>query len=106
MREQSRYAVNLVRLDRFLQRHRRNDGSDAFRQHRFARARRPDHENVVATSNGYFQRPLDVRLPFYIGKIDLIALMGRKKFSRSPRVGWSVHSPERNENVSRKLRTP
>src|SRR5439155_8458502 len=79
-RKQSRYAVNLRRFNCFLQRHRWNDGSDAFRQHRFARARRPDHENVVSAGNGHFQRPLHVRLTFYIPEIDLVALMGREKF--------------------------
>ena len=42
--EQTGDAMNLRRLNRFLERKRRNDGRDAFRKHRFTRAGRPDHQ--------------------------------------------------------------
>ena len=74
--KQSRNAVDFRRLDRFLQGHRRNDGGDPFRQHRFAGTGRPDHEHVVPAGDRHFDRALHVRLAFDVGEIDLVILVG------------------------------
>ena len=66
--EQPGDAVNLGRLDRFLQRHRRDDGGDAFGKHRFAGAGRTDHQDVVTASHRDFDGAFDVSLAFYVAK--------------------------------------
>ena len=50
-------------LDRLLVGRGRQDSGQASRQHRLARARRPDHEHVVAARGGDLERPLRVALP-------------------------------------------
>src|SRR4030095_2667112 len=77
--EQSGDTVNLCRLNRFLERERWNDGWDAFSQHRFARAGRPDHQGVVTASHCDFNGTFDVPLALDLAKIDVIALMRGKK---------------------------
>jgi hypothetical protein len=41
-------AMDLGALDGFLERHRRHDGGDPFRQHRFAGTGRANHEHMIA----------------------------------------------------------
>ena len=79
--EQAGDAVDLCCLNRFFERERRNDGRDAFGQHRFARARRTDHQHVVTTSDSYLDRSLHVSLAFYVAKIDVVTLMRGEKFA-------------------------
>src|SRR5206468_12173080 len=64
--EQTSNAVNFRRLDCFLEGHGRNDGGNAFRKHRFARARRSDHKNVVTAGNRDFDGAFDMALAFYV----------------------------------------
>src|SRR5207248_3483 len=80
--EQAGDAVDLCCLNRFFERERRNDGRDAFGQHRFARARRTDHQHVVTTSDSYLDRSLHVSLAFYVAKIDVVTLMRGEKFAQ------------------------
>src|SRR6202171_2527058 len=80
--KQARDAVDLGRFNRFIERHRWNDRGDAFRQHRFARAGRTDHENVVPAGNGHFDRAFDGALSFYVGKIDLVVLVRGEKIGQ------------------------
>src|SRR5205814_2594544 len=75
-------AVNLCCLNRFFERERWNDGRDAFGQHRFTRARRADHQDVVTTSDSYLDRSLHVSLAFYVAKIDVVTLMRGEKFAQ------------------------
>src|SRR6185369_7670581 len=80
--EQSSDAVNLGRLDRFIERKRWDDCWDAFRQHRFSRTRRADHEDIVTAGDGYLDGTLDVSLTFYIAEIDIIILVGSEEFAQ------------------------
>ncbi len=75
-------AVDLRALDRFLERHRRDDGGDAFREHRFAGAGRADHEQIVAAGDGDFDGALDVALAFHVGEIDFVVLMVGEEFGQ------------------------
>ena len=47
--------MDLRGLQRFLKRERGQDADEPFRQHRFARAGRPDHQHIVASRGGHFQ---------------------------------------------------
>src|SRR5438045_72161 len=80
--QHSANAVNLCAFDRLLERHRRNDGGNAFRQHRFARTRRADHEEIVSASDGDFDRPFHVSLAFHVAEVDLERLMTRKEIAQ------------------------
>jgi len=75
-------AVDLGALDRFLDRHRRDDGGDAFRQHRFPGSGRADHEQVVAAGDGHFDCALHVSLPFHVAEVDFVILMRFEKCSQ------------------------
>ncbi|GBD05157.1 hypothetical protein HRbin20_00735 [bacterium HR20] len=68
-REQSRHGVDARRLDCFCQRHRRKDTRQPPCKHRFARTRRADHDDVVPTSSGDFERALDGFLTFDVRKV-------------------------------------
>ena len=63
-------AVDLRRLQRLVGRERGEDAGHAPREHRLARARRPDHERVVPTGRGHFERALGVLLPAHVGEVD------------------------------------
>ena len=71
--------MNLRCLDRFLERERWNDGRDAFGQHRFTRAGRSDHEDIVTASYGHFDGAFDVALAFHVAEIHVVDLMRRKE---------------------------
>lgn len=73
-------AMNFRRFDCFLDRHRRNDCGDAFREHRLPGAGRTDHENIVSAGDGDLERAFDVGLPFDIAEIDLVILVGGEEF--------------------------
>ena len=73
--EHSGDAVDLGALDRFFERHRRDDGGDAFRQHRFPGTGRSDHEQVMAARDRHFDRALHMPLPFHVTEIDFVILM-------------------------------
>src|SRR4029453_2650816 len=81
--EQTGDAVDLGRLDRFFEHKRRDDCWDAFRQHRFARTRRANHQDVVTARDGYLDRALDVALAFHGAEIDIVTLARRKEFAQS-----------------------
>ena len=89
--EQPGNAVNLCRLNRFLERKGRNDGGDTFGQHRFARTRWPDHQHVVTARHRDFNRAFDMSLALNISEIDVIALMRGKK-SRQISTRWKQGS--------------
>ena len=74
-----------VRLDRLLQRHRRNDRGDAFREHRLAGTGRADHEDVVPAGDRDFDRALDMALAFDVGEIDVVILMGGEEIASDRR---------------------
>ena len=70
--EQADDAVDLGRLQRLLQRQRRQDRGQPFRQHGFAGARRADQQDIVAARRGDFQRALHRFLAFDFGEINLL----------------------------------
>src|SRR3954451_3264649 len=78
--EKSGDAVDLGRIDRFLQRHRWDHRWHALREHRLAGTGRSDHEHVVPSGHGHFERALHVRLAFYVAEIGVVSLMMREKF--------------------------
>ena len=80
----------LVALDRFLERHRRNDRGDAFREHRLPRAGRADHENVVTARDRDFDRALDVPLAFDVRKIDVVVLVAGEEIRSDRRASAAV----------------
>src|SRR6476620_1179091 len=80
--EQTSDAVDLGRLDRFIQCERRDNRRDAFRQHRFARTRRADHQDVVTAGDGYLDRAFDVALAFHVAEIDVVTLVRGEEFAQ------------------------
>ena len=86
--EQADDAVNLGRLQRLLQRQRRQNGRQPFGQHGFAGARRADEQHVVAAGGGDFQRALDGFLAFDFGEIHLVVVRSGRTFWRCP--PWSA----------------
>jgi hypothetical protein len=54
-------------FEQLRRRERRQDGWKPRRQHRFAGARRPDHEKIVAAGGGHFERALGAFLALDIG---------------------------------------
>ena len=63
------HGVNFGGLQRLLARQRRQDGRQAPCEHRLARARGTDHNDVVAARRGNLQRPFHMRLPLHVGEI-------------------------------------
>ena len=57
-------------LERLLERQRRQNAWQPAREHRLARTRRTDHQQVVAARSGDLQRPARDRLPAEIAKIE------------------------------------
>ena len=62
-------AVDLRRLQRLVERHFREDGREAAREHRLARAGRPDHDHVVAAGDGHLHRALGAFLSAHVGEV-------------------------------------
>ena len=62
-------AVDLGDLERLLEARRRQDPRQPPRQHRLARARRADHQQVVAAGGGDLERALGVLLPAHVGQV-------------------------------------
>src|SRR5881296_62290 len=79
--EQAGDAVDLGRLDRFIER-RRDNGRDAFCQHRFPRTWGADHQNIMSAGDGYFDRAFDVRLAFHVVEIEIVALVHSEKVAQ------------------------
>ena len=53
-----------------------------FDEHRFARAGRTDHQDVVTAGDRDFDRAFHVSLAFHVGEIDIVILMRREKFGQ------------------------
>ena len=70
LRQRSRDAVHLGRLQRFGKRQRRQDAGDSLRQHRLARPRRPDQKHVMIPRGRDFDRALRRHLPAHVAKIE------------------------------------
>ncbi len=71
--QRARDAVDLGRLQRLLQRHRREDRGNPLGQHGLARARRADHQQVVPAGHGHLERALGVLLALDVGEVLLVA---------------------------------
>ena len=57
-------------FEQFGRRQRRQDRGQTRSEHRFAGARRSDHQQIVAASRGHFERALGALLAFDVGKIE------------------------------------
>ena len=67
--QEPRDAVDLRHLKRLLPRHRRQNRRQAPREHRLARARHADHQQVMPSCRRNLQRTLGEELPLHIGKV-------------------------------------
>ena len=61
-------------------RQRRQDGRQPRRQHRFAGAGRPDHQQIVAAGGGDFERALGAFLALDVGEIEQAGVGARRIF--------------------------
>ncbi len=80
--EHARDAVDARRLDGLIERHRRQNRGNALREHRLARARRPDQQNVVAPRAGDLHSPLGRHLPAHVAQIHGVAARFREHLGR------------------------
>src|SRR5262245_9396051 len=80
--QQSGDAVDLGRLDRFIQRERRDDCWDALREHRFARTRWTDHQDIVTARDCNLDGAFDVSLTFYVADIDVVTLVRSEELAQ------------------------
>ena len=80
--EQAGDAVDLGGLNRFIHRERRDYGRDTFGQHRFARSRWADHQDIMSTGDSYFDCAFDMALAFHIAEIDVITLVRSEKLAQ------------------------
>lgn len=62
-----------VHFERFRREQRRQDAGQALRQHRLARARRPDHQQMMVSGSRDFERPLGAFLAFDVLKVAIDA---------------------------------
>ncbi len=67
--EQSADAVNLCHFERFVQRHRRKNGRQPSRQHRFPASWRTHEQQIVAAGRGDFERAFGRELTAHVGEI-------------------------------------
>ena len=85
--QHSCHAVNARGLDGFLERHRRQNRGNALGQHGFARAGRPDEQNVVAARAGHFERALRRHLPAHVAQVHGVLAGFRQHLRRVHRNG-------------------
>ena len=64
--------VDPRRLERLVERQRRQDGRQPLGEHRLARAGRADHQDVVAAGRGDLERALGVLLAVDLGEVDVV----------------------------------
>ena len=97
-------AINLRHLQRFLPRHRRQDGGDAASQHRFTGAGRSGHEHIVSAGSGDFHGLLGEDLPLHLGIVHVTHHFGGRfvthrrrhrlpaceKFHQLPKISWTI----------------
>jgi hypothetical protein len=92
-REQAHDAVNLSGLERFIERERRQNRGEAFREHRLPRARGTDEQDIVTAGGGNLQGALDALLPFHFGKIHFVVVLVAEDLRH-------VHFGRRNSNFA------
>ena len=68
-RQQPGDGVDRRRLERLVERQRREDRRHSPRHHGLAGARRADHQHVVAAGGGNLERPPRQRLPMDVGEV-------------------------------------
>ena len=71
----SGHRVDFRRLERLVERHRRHDRRQPPGEHRFARARRTDHQHVVASGRGDFERSLGDPLSLDVAEIGFVGFV-------------------------------
>ena len=67
--QEARDAVDLRDLECLLAREARQDGAQAAREHRLARPRHADHQEIVAARRRNLECSLRLELPLHIGKV-------------------------------------
>ena len=72
--------MDFRRLQRFIQRQRRQNRGEPFRQHGFSRAGRADEQDIVAAGRRDLQRTLHGFLAFHLGEIAIVFVLVFKKF--------------------------
>jgi hypothetical protein len=87
--QQADDAVDLGRLQRLVERERRKNRREPFREHGFASARRADEQDIVAARCRDLQRALHGFLAFDFGKIMLVVRRVLKKL-------FDIHACRRN----------
>jgi hypothetical protein len=78
---QARHAMHLGGLDRLLEGHRRQDCRQPLGQHRLARTRRPDHQDVVAARGGDLERALGLFLAAHFAEVDVVLAGGGEQLA-------------------------
>src|ERR1043165_5678545 len=79
---EARNGMNLGEVERGLEFQRRQDRGETFRQHCLAGTRRPDQENVVATSRGDFQGSLGRLLSAHFTEVRTVVSVMPKELRR------------------------
>ncbi len=81
-REQAGNAVDFRDVERFAQRHRRQDRRKASREHRLSAAGRTDEQHVVTARRSDFQRTLCRELASHVRQIAVNEFVARFKVGR------------------------
>ena len=102
--EQPSDAMNLGRINGFIERERRNNSRNAFGQHRFARPRRTNHQDVVTSGNRDFDGPFNVALALHVAEIEVVSLMVGEEFRQiSARREEGNFAAQKGERLSQVL---
>src|SRR6058998_2272769 len=73
------YAMDLCTLEGFFEFQRRKNGGHALGEHRFARARRTDEQDVMAAGSSYFDGALRMRLAAHFAKVIRVVIKVRQQ---------------------------
>jgi len=79
---------------------RRKDGRQVLGEHSFARARRPDHEHVMAAGGGHFKSPLGGLLSAKIGEVERKVLLLAEELRRRGSVQQLAHFVEAFDRIN------
>jgi hypothetical protein len=76
---QARDRVNFRQLQRGLEFERRKDGGEPLGEHRLARTRRADEQNVMSTGRRDFQRALGGELAAHLAEVNRVVALRREQ---------------------------
>ena len=102
--EQARDAVHSRRLQRLLERRRRQDRGHAAREHRLAAAGRPDHQHVMTAGRRHLERALERVVTADLGQVDLLLV---RRLEHRPGIdvdpGWPPAAREEVGQLAHRL---